>query len=78
MPNYTFKNSTTGDVIEMTCSIAERDDFEKENPQYEQVIVSPPSIGYNTALSSRKPDQGFRELLRKIKKGNRGSNINTW
>ena len=54
----------------------------KENPSLEQLVNGFPGIGDTIRLGMKKPDNGFREILRRIKKGNgKGfsrSSINTF
>jgi len=76
MPTYLFKNKTTGEETEMFISISERDKLLRENPHIEQLVNCAPMIGYSTV--TRKPDSGFRDLLKTIKKKHRRSSINTW
>lgn len=61
-------------------SISACDQYLKDNPDMEQMINGFPGIGYNTV--TKKPDDGFRDVLREIKKNNsKGftkSNINTF
>lgn len=76
MPTYLFKNKTTGEETEMFLSISERDTLLKENPNIEQLVNGAPMIGYSTV--TRKPDSGFRDILKTIKKKHRRSSINTW
>jgi hypothetical protein len=58
--------------------ISERDDFLRDNPQYESVILGAPSIGDPVRLGLRKPDQGFREVLQKAKAAHPLGKINTF
>ena len=82
MPTYTFINTETGDVVTEIMSIKEREKFLKKNPQYQQQIVSAPAIGDSIRMGLRKPDDGFRDRLREIKKthsrGLTKSTINTF
>lgn len=82
MPTYTFINTETGDVVTEIMSIKEREKFLKKNPQYQQQIVSAPAIGDSIKMGLRKPDDGFRDRLREIKKthsrGLTKSTINTF
>lgn len=78
MPIYTFKNKETGETEEHWMSIAELTKFEKKNKHLEQIIFAagigdPMKVGTHT-----KPNDGFREVLRGIKKRFRGSTINTF
>ena len=74
MPTYNFKNKETGEVWEVFLSISEREELLKD-PNIEQVHVGAPMIvgGLN-----QKPSEGFRDILKQIKKNNVRSNINTF
>lgn len=76
MPTYLFKNKNTGEEKEEFMSISERDKFLADNPEYEQLVNGAPSIGFH--MLTRKPDQGFRDKLKEIKRKHKYSNINTW
>jgi hypothetical protein len=68
MPNYNIRNKKTGKIVQqLEMTIAETDDWEKANPDLE-IAVGAPLIHSGTGL--KKPDQGFRDVLRTIKKGN--------
>jgi len=63
MPNYTFEDTNTGEVYEMTMRISERDEFVKDNPHMNQLITGAPMV-----ISGRggiKTDNGFKEVLSK-------------
>lgn len=81
MPNYTFLTET-GDYIEVSMSMSEREEYLKENPTHQQVIHKAPSIGDSVRLGLKKPDSGFRDVLKEIKKKHSGgitkSTINTF
>ena len=76
MPSYKFLNKDTNEEVDIFMSISERDMFLQENPNMEQLVNGAPSIGYSTL--TKKPDNGFRDILKTIKKNNRGSKINTF
>ena len=62
MPNYTWMNKETGEEFTNTMSIAERDEYEKNNPQLQQVLrnftmVDPVSIGVT------KPPADFQKYV---------------
>lgn len=66
MPTYSFHNKDTGEVFDKMMKIADREQYLAENPHIETVITAP---GVTGELGSRmKPDQGFRDVLREIKK----------
>ena len=79
MPTYKFHNKETNKTWTDFMTISECDTFLIENPAIEQMVHGAPMI-----VSGRpvKPDNGFRDVLRRIKKGNsRGTtsaNVNTF
>ena len=76
MPTYSFRNTKTGEVFDKIMSLGERDRYLSENPDLEKVLGAP-SLVYNP--SGKKPDNGFRDLLRKVKSGSgRNNTINTF
>ena len=58
--------------------ISERDEYLKENPHIEQLVHGFPGTVDPTRLGRVKPDDGFKDVLKHVKKGNPGSTINTW
>lgn len=78
MPNYTFKNKETGEVLNLSMKIAERDKFVEENPHLQQQIVGAPALGDPARLGRLKPDDGFRDVLRNVKHHHKKDSINTW
>lgn len=77
MPSYTFIDKETGKEETHIMSLSEHEKFCKKNKHLEQVIKAV-GIGDPIQLGRRKPDPGFRSLLRDMKKGNKGSTINTF
>ena len=62
MPNYTWENKDTGEEHTNTMTIAERDEYEKNNPQLRQVLrnftmVDPVNIGVT------KPPSDFQKYV---------------
>lgn len=78
MPTYTFHNKETGETFEKFMSISAREEYLKDNPQYETLITGAPLIGDPIRLGLRKPDNGFREVLAKAKEAHPRGNINTF
>ena len=78
MPTYRFRDKKTDEIFEKFMSISERDVYVKENEHLEQV----PNAGFafvdSVKLGRTKPSEGFRDMLRQIKRNNRGSKINTF
>lgn len=75
MPTYTFKHIDTGVVETHLLRISELDQFKADNPNLSQIIGSPELV----RSVNKKPDSGFRDVLKSIKKASgRGANINTF
>ena len=80
MPNYLFLNNDSGEEYELFLSISGREQYLKDNPNVTQLVNGAPLI--HSGRGMNKPDNGFRDLLKKIKESNsRGitkSPINTF
>lgn len=74
MPLYTIKDTKTGhqEVVNMAYSELER--FLKLNPNKSHVLSAPRIV--TGVAGQRRPDEGFRDILRNIKKNNRRSTMN--
>lgn len=75
MPEYTFEDRKTGKQITLVMKIAERDQYLLDNPNKMQILTNPNGFIPGHGM---KPDEGFRDILREIKKANPGSTIDTW
>lgn len=78
MPSYTFRNNETSEIIDSVMSMAERESFLENNPHITQIIKTAPSIGDSVRLGLRKPDAGFRDVLKNVQHHHKKDNINTW
>jgi hypothetical protein len=78
MPRYTFRNELSGEVSTMDMSIAEMEEFLEKHDWIKWVPVSGLPTLDSVRLGIRKPDGGFRDLLKTIKKGSPRSKINTF
>lgn len=83
MPNYDYHCETCGKDFEINMPIAKRNEPINEECSRSDcsLKLSPslPKIGYDSFnLSGRKPDNGFRDKLREIKRNHPGTNINTY
>lgn len=74
MPSYTFRNTETGEEFDDFLTISNREKFLEENPHIIQ-LVSPIRL---VAGHATKPDDGFRDILREIKKANKNSTVETF
>lgn len=72
MPTYVFRNRNTHEEKEIFMGISKLDEYRKDNPDEELVI------GVSKFISGHglKPDNGFRDVLKKIKRANPRSKIN--
>lgn len=83
MPTYAFLNNDTGEEYTEFMTISQLDEYLRENPNVTQLVHGAPMIGTNTVVGkSSKPDGGFRDLLKDMKKkhsrGITRSTINTF
>lgn len=77
MPTYNLRNKNTGEETTQFMFMSELDQYLIDNPHMETVPASP-AIVSGVASARMKPDDGFRDLLRTIKKANPKSDVNTW
>lgn len=75
MPRYDFRNKVTGEIFEKMMKIAEREQFLKDNPDLEQVLLSPPQVN-GDPIGSNQHGKAFREVLNKIHQKTPGSQLN--
>lgn len=79
MPNYTFRNKITGEEWTDFYTISQREKYLNENPDVEQTILFATPLCDPTRIGiTSKPDSGFRDVLKTIKKKYKGSTINTF
>jgi predicted nucleic acid-binding Zn ribbon protein len=75
MPTYTFKNTETGEEQDIILRMSQVDEFKESNPHLTQVISGGQGLVRNSG--SVKPDSGFRDVLKSIKKASgKGNTIN--
>ena len=73
MPTYVFRNKETGDEQEVRITIAERDAFLAENPDWEQPVNTIMRTGSSILLGigekgarHRRPSTDFNSRLKQI------------
>jgi hypothetical protein len=76
MPTYTFTNTETNETFDKFLSLAEREEFLKNNPHMKQNLTTP-AIGDPMRLGVTKTADGFNDLLKNAKKENLHSTIET-
>lgn len=78
MATYTFYNRETEEYFDISMPMSELDIYTENNKHLNQ-IPSMTSIVDPTRLGLRKPDSGFRDVLKRVKKASgRGNTINTF
>lgn len=76
MPTYQFVNKETGETFDIFMSIHDLDKYKEDNPHLEQYHDSFPGVVGSAGIKNQVPD-GFRDVLKSIKKANIGSDFNT-
>lgn len=64
MPTYTFRDKNTGQVFEKWMKISEKQTYLDQNPNLESILV-PTGLNFDE-FSRKKPDEGFKDVLRNI------------
>lgn len=78
MPLYQFINTETGEEFEKLLSFSSREQYLLDNPHIKQQLTAP-NFGDSIRMGRVKPDEGFRDILRDMKKGSaRDNTINTF
>jgi hypothetical protein len=82
MPTYRFLNKQTGVEWEEFMGISEADEYLKSNLDVEKLVNGSPMIVGSAMGGKTKPDAGFRDLLKDMKRKHSGgltkSTINTF
>lgn len=78
MANYTFLDTKTDKEFDIDMPISELDNYKAQNPHLQQLIKTAPAIADPTRLGIKKPDSGFRDVLKKVKSAHVRSTVNTW
>lgn len=78
MPTYNLLNNDTGEEFEEFMSYSALEQYLNDNPHVTQQLSAPSIV----SGVPNKPDNGFRDLLKNMKKANskgfRAANINTF
>lgn len=75
MPKYTFLNTDNGELLELTMTISDRDEFVQTHPNMVQQI-NKMNIGDPMRLGVTKPSEGWRDILRNIKSHHPRGDVN--
>ena len=77
MPTYNIENTETGEITTEFMSWSSLEQLLAENPHLRQTLSTPPIVS-GVVSGKNKPDSGFRDILKTIKKRHPKSNINTF
>jgi hypothetical protein len=78
MPIYSAMNKDTDEVFEVNMKFTEFEQYLNDNTNITQVFTKFPALGDSVRLGVRKPDDGFRDVLRNVKHHHKKDSINTW
>lgn len=76
MPTYTFRNTETNEQFDLIMSISKLDEYLAENPTHKQIIGSTTIV--HEPGTNLKVDDGFREVMSKIKEKYTVNNIKSY
>lgn len=77
MPVYSFRDLNTNETFDDSMSISAKEEYLKDNPHIVQEIFhSAIPQGDPFRLGIRKPDQGFKDILKNIKKTHKSTITN--
>jgi len=68
VPTYRFRNEETEEEFELFISVSELGEYLKENSNITQLVHGAPMISSGRGMG--KPDDGFKDILKEIKKKN--------
>jgi hypothetical protein len=76
MPTYSFRNNDTDDEFEKSMSNSERELFLASNPNIVQIFKKFPGVVDSVRVGVRRPDDNFRDVLKKAKNAHKYNTIN--
>lgn len=78
MPVYSIRDTKTQEVFEVTLKFSELETYLLENTHLKQEFNKFPGIGDSIRMGVRKPDDGFRDVLRNVRHHHKKDSINTF
>lgn len=76
MPTYSFRNNDTDDEFEKSMSNSERESFLASNPNIVQIFKKFPGVVDSVRVGVRRPDDNFRDVLKKASAAHKYNTIN--
>lgn len=78
MPIYSMRNNETQEEFEVTLKYSELELYLNENTNTQQIFNRFPGFGDPVRLGLKKPDDGFRDVLRNVRHHHKKDVINTF
>lgn len=75
MPTYDFRNNETGEIFERFMSISAKEQYLKDHPHIEQILINAPSVNADP-IGGNQHRRAFKEVLNKIHSKTAGSMLN--
>ena len=66
MPYYDYKNEKTGEIQEIFLKLADKDQFQKDNPNLKQILSAPHMIYRRDGDVLKAAGAGWNEVLQKV------------
>lgn len=76
MPTYSFRNENTLEEFEQIMSNSDRELFLEENPHIKQTFKKFPGVVDSVRIGVRRPDDNFRDVLKKAKNAHKYNTVN--
>jgi hypothetical protein len=78
MPIYSMRNNETLEEFEVTLKYSELEQYLTDNTGIQQIFNKFPGFGDPVRLGLKKPDDGFRDVLRNVRHHHKKDSINTF
>lgn len=78
MPIYSVLNTETNESFEVNMKFSDFEEYLEKNKNLKQIFTKFPSIGDSIRMGVRKPDDGFRDVLKNVQHHHKKNSINTW
>lgn len=76
MPSYSFRDENTLEEFEEVMSNSARELLLEENPHIKQTFKRFPGIVDSVRIGVRRPDDNFRDVLKKAKNAHKYNTVN--
>jgi hypothetical protein len=73
-----MRNNETQEEFEVTLKYSELEQYLKDNINIQQIFNKFPGFGDPVRLGIRKPDDGFRDVLKNVRHHHKKDSINTF